>query len=173
MGLGMGLGNHSREMDMINLQNSWLRTIILVSFCSVLVWCTSLIQAPTAFALTQIKLSDITYHECPPDVGAGAVTSGGAYMLADCFIITGTTENPSGKTVYDADIFGRIYDANGDAVLRNRTRVGSVESIPAGKGTFELRISVPSNQPLPLKLEQFKAVGFTGKVRRAFIANED
>lgn len=158
---------------MVNFRNSWLRTVILTSFCSVLIWCTSLTLAPAAFALTQIKLSEISYHECPADVAEGAVTSGGSFMQADCFIITGTTDNPSGKTVYDADIFGRIYDANGDAILRNRTRVGSVESIPAGKGTFELRISIPSNQPLPLKLEQFKAVGFTGKVRRAFIANED
>jgi hypothetical protein len=29
-----------------------------------------------------------------------------------------------------------------------------------------VRISVPANQPTPLKLEKFKASGFTGKVRK-------
>jgi hypothetical protein len=146
---------------------------ITAGLLSVLLWLLSLTWTPSAIALTQIKISDISYYECPPEVAEGAVTSGGSYMAANCFIVTGTADNPSGKTVYDADIYGRIYDANGDAILRNRTRVGSVESLPAGTSRFELRISVPANQPIPLRLEQFKAVGFSGKVRRAFITNED
>jgi len=130
-------------------------------FLSVTLWLT-----PPAYALTQIKLSEVTYHECPPELAEGAVTSGGTAMPANCFIITGKTENPSGKPVVNADIFGRIFDANGDSVMQNRTRLGSVDEIPPGVGTFELRVSVPANQPTPLKLEQFKAAGFTGAVRR-------
>lgn len=126
----------------------------------------SIVVTPPAQALTQIKLSDLSYHECPPDLAQGAVTSGGTAMSANCFIITGKAQNNSGKPVTNADIFGRIYDANNDSVMQNRTRLGSVDEFPPGISDFELRISVPANQPTPLKLEQFKAAGFTGKVRR-------
>ena len=64
-----------------------------------------------------------------------------------------------------ADVFGRIYDANGEPVLQNRTRVGSISEIPPGVSDFAIRISVAAEQPTPLKLEQFKASGFVGKVR--------
>ena len=65
-----------------------------------------------------------------------------------------------------ADIFCRIYDANNNSIIENRTRIGSIDVVPPGVSDFELRITVPANQPTPLKLEQFKASGFTGKVRR-------
>lgn len=121
--------------------------------------------APSAIALTQIKLSDIGYKECPPELAAGAVTSG-TTSVANCFIVTGKAENNSGKPVYDADVFGRIYDANNDSVMQNRTRLGSIAEIPAGVSEFNMRISVPANQPLPLQLKQFKAAGFSGQVRK-------
>jgi len=85
-------------------------------------------------------------------------------MSANCFIVTGKAENNSNKPVYDADIFGRIYDANNDSVMQNRTRLGSITEVPPGVSDFELRISVP-NQPTPLKLKQFKAAGFSAQVR--------
>lgn len=90
----------------------------------------------------------------------------GTTMAANCFIVTGKAENGTYKTVYDADIFGRIYDANNDSVMQNRNRLGSIQEIPPGVSDFELRISVPANQPLPLKLKQFKAAGFSAQVRR-------
>ncbi|PPS41490.1 hypothetical protein [Chroococcidiopsis sp. TS-821] len=122
--------------------------------------------SPPALALTQIKLSNLTYHECPQELAEGAVTSGGTTMAANCFIVTGKAENASNKPVYDADIFGRIYDANNEPVMQNRTRLGSIAEVPPGVSDFELRISVPANQPTPLKLKQFKAAGFSGQVRR-------
>ena len=121
--------------------------------------------APDALALTQVKLFDISYHECPPEIAAGSVTSGNS-QSANCFIVTGKTENTSNKMVVNADVFGRIYDANNNSVMENRTRVGAIDEIPPGIGEFEFRITVPASQPTPLKLEQFKAAGFTGKVRR-------
>ncbi len=130
-----------------------------------LVWIGSGCFAAPAFALTQVKLSEVGYHSCPPDLAEGAVTPG-TTMAANCFIITGKAENPTGKPIVNADIFGRIYDANDNSVMQNRTRLGSIDEIPPGISDFELRISVPANQPTPLKLEQFKAAGFTGKVRR-------
>ncbi len=119
-----------------------------------------------SFALTQIRLFDISYELCPPDIGEGAVTSGGSPMAANCFIVNGKTDNATNKFVYDADIFGRIYDANNDPVMQNRTRLGSIAEVPPGVSNFELRISVPKNQPEPLKLKQFKAAGFGAQVRK-------
>lgn len=122
--------------------------------------------APEAQALTQIKLSDISYKDCPAELAQGAVTSGGASLPASCFIVSGKAENNSGKPVYDADVFGRIFDADNNNVLPNRTRLGNIEEIPPGISDFELRITVPANLSAPLKLEQFKAAGFAGQVRR-------
>lgn len=139
-----------------------LLTAIALSCC---LWVCSWAIAPSALALVQIKLSDISYHNCPAELAEGAITAGTS-MMANCYIITGTTENPSGKTILNADIFGRVFDANSNPVIQNRTRLGSIDEVPPGQGKFELRISVPANQPEPLSLEQFKASGFTGKVRR-------
>ncbi|MFB2894284.1 hypothetical protein ACE1CI_15345 [Aerosakkonemataceae cyanobacterium BLCC-F50] len=125
----------------------------------------SWVIAPPAEALVQIKLTNISYKDCPPEMAAGAVTSG-TTMAANCFLITGKANNTSGKYVYNADVFGRIYDAKGNSVMENRNRVGLIEEVPPGVSDFEFRISVAANQPTPLQLEQFKATGFTGKVRR-------
>lgn len=135
--------------------------IILSCLVGILTW----LSTPPALALTQIKLTNLSYHECPSDLAQGAVTSGGTTMAANCFIVTGKADNTTNKTVYDADIYGRIYDANNDSVLQNRTRLGSLAEVPPGVSDFELRISVPANQPLPLQLKQFKASGFAAKVR--------
>jgi len=117
-----------------------------------------------ALASTPITLTDISYHECTGEIAQGNVNSGSS-ELANCFLVIGKAENKTGKTVYDADVFGRIYDANNEPAMQNRTRLGTIEEIPPGVSDFEIRISVPANQPTPLKLEQFKASGFAGKVR--------
>ncbi len=86
---------------------------------------------PPAVALTQIKLFDVSYKECPPELAQGAVISSGS-AAANCFMVIGKAENGTNKTVYDADIFGRIYDANNDSVMQNRTRLGSITEVPPG-----------------------------------------
>ena len=141
-----------------------LKSLLVVAL-TMLLGIISWVYTPSASALTQIKLTDIGYKECPPELAMGAVTSG-ATNAANCFIVTGKAENNSGKSVFDADVFGRIYDANNDSVMQNRTRLGSIAEIPAGVSEFNMRISVPANQPLPLQLKQFKAAGFSGQVRR-------
>jgi hypothetical protein len=137
-------------------------SIFLIScLIAILTWAI----APPAWALTQIRLFDLSYQECPPELAEGAVTSG-TTMEATCYLVTGKAENKSGKLVVNADIFGRIYDANNDSVMQNRTRLGAIEEVPPGISDFQLRISVPASQPTPLQLKQFKAAGFTGTVRR-------
>lgn len=121
-----------------------------------------------AIALTPVRLFDLSYQECPPELSEGAITSWGNGKFASCYLIVGKAENKSGKPVIDADVFGRIYDANNNPVLQNRTRVGSIDEIPPGISDFSIRITVPSNQPTPLQLEQFKASGFSARVSPLF-----
>ena len=118
-----------------------------------------------AWATVQIKLSELTYIPCEGDVGKNMVIGGGV-MSANCYVIKGVADNVSGKPVYNADIFGRIYDANGNDAMPERTRLGSVDEIPTGKSEFQLIVAIPADQPEPLDLKQFKASGFAGKVRR-------
>ncbi|MCS6960276.1 MAG: hypothetical protein RMK91_09525 [Pseudanabaenaceae cyanobacterium SKYGB_i_bin29] len=116
-------------------------------------------------ATVPVKLSDLSYRPCPPGTAENIVLFGGT-MAAKCYLISGTATNSSGKVVYNADVFGRIYDANGNDVIPERGRIGSIAEIPVGKSRFEIMVSVPAEQPEPLELKQFKASGFTGRVRR-------
>ena len=136
-------------------------TIIVSCLIALATW----IFSPNALASIQIKLSDINYKDCPPELSEGGVASGSS-MAASCFIITGKANNSSGKTIYDADVFGRIYDAYHNNVMRNRTRLGLIEEVPPGDSDFEILVYVPEILPTPLQLEQFKASGFAGRVRR-------
>ncbi|CDN17331.1 MAG: biotin carboxylase [Richelia sp.] len=137
--------------------------VIFISFIlNVFFW----VLTPEAIALTQVRLFDLSYHECPLQISKGLVNSNSRNTLpANCFIVTGKAENTTRQTVYDADIFGRIYDANNDPAMQNRNRLGSIPEVPPGIHDFNLRISVPANQPTPLKLKKFKAAGFSSSVR--------
>lgn len=143
---------------------SWFQRFLVFSAVVIGLWLPGLVTPLPAWAVIQMQLQDVGYQDCPPELAEGAVTSG-VMMEASCYLITGKVENKSGKTVVDADVFGRIYDANGNPVMQNRTRIGSIETVPPGVSEFQLRISVPAEQPTPLQLEQFKASGFTAKVR--------
>ena len=138
-------------------------SIFLISSLMILI---NVVFIPSALALTQIRLFDISYQDCPPEMAKGTVSSGATNDPANCFLVTGKAENTTKKSVYNADIFGRIYDANNEPVYQNRTRLGSIEEVPPGISDFTLRITVEASQPTPLKLKQFKAAGFSGTVRR-------
>ena len=138
----------------------FLTTLLLTCVFSISSWSI----APTASAMTSIKLTDLSYEPCAGDEAKGSVTSGDI-RPANCYTIKGKAKNISGKTVVDADVFGRIYDANDNSTFENRGRIGTIEEVPPGTSDFEIRVSVPANQPTPLKLKNFKASGFAGKVR--------
>jgi hypothetical protein len=142
-----------------------IRTFITFAVALVLSVSSWLI-APTALAITPITLTEVGYKDCPAEMAKGAVTSGGVTQGAACFLIIGKAENKSGKTVYDADVFGRIYDADNNNVLPNRGRVGLIEQVPPGINDFEMRITVPESATKPLQLKKFKASGFTTKIRQ-------
>ena len=129
-----------------------------------LFWLSSWLIAPSAAAMTSIKLSNLSYERCEGNEAAGSVSSGNL-GATNCYSIKGKAKNISGKTVVDADVFGRIYDADDNDTFENRGRIGTIEEVPPGISDFEIRVSVPANQPTPLKLKNFKASGFAGKVR--------
>ncbi len=143
-----------------------LNRTIATFAAAVMLFMASWTISPTALAITPISLKDLSYKDCPSDVAAGAVTSGGVTQEASCFLIVGKAENKSGKDVYDVDVFGRIYDADNNNVLPNRGRVGLIDRVVPGTSDFEMRITVPENLSLPLQLKKFKASGFTTKIRQ-------
>jgi hypothetical protein len=114
-----------------------------------------------------LELKNLQTVTCPdlPEY-QNLTTSGASAARVNCYIVQGTVVNPTDRTLFNADIFGRIYDANGNDVLPERTRLGSIEEVPAGESSFDLRISVSQDNPMPLSLQQFKAAGFSGAVRR-------
>ncbi len=122
------------------------------------------LMAPV-LAVVPVKVENLTYEACPPEAAANMVLGGGT-LSANCFRVKGVAINSSGKTLYNADVFGRIYDANGNEAMPERGRLGSIDELPPGSTPFEITISVPAEQPEPLQLKQFKATGFAGKVRR-------
>ena len=136
-----------------------------VAVLSLLLSICTLAFSASAWANVQIKLTNVIYEPCTGDAGKNMVIGGGM-MSAKCYMIKATANNPSGKVVYNADIFGRIYDANGNDAMPERGRLGAVEEISAGKSDFQIMVAVPAEQPEPLELKQFKASGFAGKVRR-------
>ncbi|MDX2270853.1 MAG: hypothetical protein NW237_02750 [Cyanobacteriota bacterium] len=114
-----------------------------------------------------LQLKDLQTVPCPDtEEYSHLLTSGAATNPADCYFIQGTVINKSGRTLLNADVFGRIYDANGNDLLPERTRLGAIEEVPPGENPFSIRISVPQTSRLPLSLEQFKAAGFGGTIRR-------
>ncbi len=137
-------------------------------FFSCLFCLISWVFTPPAHALTKIKLDNLFYEDCPAEFARGNVTSTGNTGAANCFIVKGKAKNSTRNTVYDADIFGRIYDANGNTIFENRSRLGSIPEVPPGISDFQVRISVAATQPLPLQLKNFKASGFSARVRPVF-----
>ncbi len=149
----------------MKLTAAYLRTrLVVLALCCLTLTC-SWLFSPSALAAVDVRLYDLSYKDCPPELAEGAVTSGGVTAAANCFLITGKAENKSGKALLDADVFGRIYDANGNSIMENRTRLGAIETVPPGISDFEMRMSIPKELPPPLTLEQFKASGFSTKVR--------
>ena len=92
---------------------------------SLSLWLSSSWITPPAAAMTSIKLTNLSYEPCVGDEAEGSVTSGDIRPV-NCFTIKGKAKNSSGKTVVDADVFGRIYDANDNSTFENRGRIGTI-----------------------------------------------
>ncbi|WP_229415305.1 MULTISPECIES: hypothetical protein [Moorena] len=144
-----------------------LRNWLTATAVACLIWVISSAFAPPALAVIRIKLSNLSSQECPSEIGQGMVTvGGGSARQAGCYLIKGKAKNPTNKIVLDADVFGRIYDANGNNTFQNRSRVGLIDEVPPGISDFEIRVTVPANVKTPLILKGFKASGFRNRIGR-------
>lgn len=126
--------------------------------------------ASHAFGPVNVKLTDIAVTKVPCGAGISTVrgvTFSGSSSSAACLDIVASANNPSDKPVYNADVFGRVYDANGDALIDDteNIRIAYIDEVPAGNSQVKFRLTVPEEQYKmgPLKLERFKATGFAGK----------
>jgi hypothetical protein len=140
------------------------KALLITCFLCLITLCSTLI-APAAYAMVPVEVKDLTTELCPPEMSEGIVNAGDV-SKASCYLIKGTAINKSGKPVLNTDIFGLVFDANDDPVMQNRSRLGAIDEVPPGESKFSIRITVAANQPAPLKLKNFKASGFAGKVRR-------
>ena len=119
-------------------------------------------EAPPARAqVVEVSLSNITYEPCGRAGGAPGTGS----FRARCFKIIASAYNPSSQPLFNADVYGKVVDADNDPCLRSG-RVGTIEKIPSGTSQIELKITVAASQTLPLSLSKFKAEGFTQEVNR-------
>eukprot|EP00250_Pteridium_aquilinum_P013984 c21704_g1_i3 orf=76-720(+) len=120
-----------------------------------------------AYADVKIALSNMQATEVPCPEGQTTVT-GGTSFGATCFRVTGDALNPSNQSVYNADIFGRVYDAQGEPALdaAENLRIDTIAEIPPGKSKVSFQITVNAAQAKlgALELKNFKATGFLGKV---------
>jgi hypothetical protein len=126
------------------MRSQFLVCAIVTCVFSLLSW----LMMPEAKALTPIRLFDLNYKNCPPELVEGNVSSGGGSFTEQCFLV-----------------YGLIFDADGNNVMENRGRIGTLAEVPVGISDFEFRISVPSAQSPPLSLKKFKATGFAQAVR--------
>jgi len=119
---------------------------------------------PSVASVVEVELKDLSVEPCKVKRAGGA--PGTSSFRAKCFKITASAYNPSESPLYNADVFGKIVDADNDPVLRSG-RVGSIDELAPGISTIELQITVAASQTLPLKLTGFKAQGFTQTVNRS------
>lgn len=111
--------------------------VFQVSALSLMICLCTLAFSNAAWANVQIKLTNVIYEPCTGEAGKHMVLGGGV-MSAKCYMIKGNANNTSGKVVYNADIFGRIYDANGNDAMPERARLGAVEEFPQAKVILKL-----------------------------------
>ncbi|KAH6557531.1 hypothetical protein KP509_1Z108400 [Ceratopteris richardii] len=120
-----------------------------------------------ALADVKVTLSNMQATEVACPEGQTTVT-GGTSFGASCFRVTGDAYNPSNRTVYNADIFGRVYDAQGEPALdtAENLRIDTIAEVPPGKSKVSFQITVNAAQAKlgALELKNFKATGFLGKV---------
>lgn len=123
--------------------------------------------ATCGFGGIGLDLANLQVVDCPDTPEYANLTSSGASAReANCYLVQGTVVNTSQREIYNADVFGRIYDANGNDVMPERTRLGAIDVVPMGESPFSIRLSVSPDNAMPLQLEQFRAAGFAGAIRR-------
>jgi len=75
-----------------------------------------------------IPEDQLAYDLCE-DQSSARSAPGTSYYRSVCYAITGVTDNPAKKVVYNADLYGLIIDANDTVALPQRGRLGSLPQV--------------------------------------------
>ncbi|MFM7268781.1 MAG: hypothetical protein ACKOZT_09365 [Cyanobium sp.] len=142
---------------------------LLLGFClALMAWQ----QHPAMATAADLSVSEVSLEACPSDDPAsqpGLRRPAGA----SCYALRGVVINGGPSPVVDTDVFALILDASGEPVLPNRSRVGSIGDVPAGRSTFALRLAVPAGTPGPFQVSKVRARGFSAPVRRRAGADDE
>lgn len=106
--------------------------------------------------------------DCAAGTGTvGGVSFSGSTTAAACLEVKATATNPSKKTLYSADVFGRLYDSSGEPLLDDseNARIAYVDELAPGTSEVKFLLRVPANQYErgPVEFRSFKASAFEGK----------
>lgn len=82
--------------------------------------------------------------------------------------MTADADNTSGKPLFNADVFGRVYDAQGNAAIDDseNIRISYIPKIEPGRTAIRFRIVIPLEQAElgPVEFKGLKVSGFSGGV---------
>jgi hypothetical protein len=117
-----------------------------------------------------VPLERVTYEDVPCPAGT-KVSVGGAVQIKSeiaCVAFTARASNPSGKSLNNADVYGRVYDGAGSPVtdVSENNRIAYVDEVKPGESevTFTLRMSRAQLDAGELTWKGLKASGFAGKI---------
>ena len=124
------------------------------------------LPAAQAFGPVKIPLDDLRVAtvQCPPGTRAF-----GSYDATRCLVVTAHARNDSGKKLFNVDVFGRVYDVDGNNALdrddaSDAGRVTNIPKVEPGEQDvqFPLRVSEQQARRGDMQFKNFKAVGYPG-----------
>jgi hypothetical protein len=128
--------------------------------------------APPSHAIgpVSIKLQNIRAERVDCERGTatvGGVSFSGSTTAAACLRVNAQAVNPSKKTLFSADVFGRLYDSTGESMLdaNENARIAYVDEIAPGTSevSFLLRVPAAQFERGSPEFKAFKASAFEGK----------
>ena len=117
-----------------------------------------------------VPLERVTYEDVPCPAGTKASVGGAVQIKSEiaCVAFTARASNPSGKSLNNADVYGRVYDGAGSPVtdVSENNRIAYVDEVKPGESevTFTLRMSRAQLDAGELTWKGLKASGFAGKI---------
>ena len=121
-----------------------------------------------AFGPVSVPLAGLEVKRVDCKQGLTTVTGGTRDFGARCLEVSATALNPSQKPLLNADVFGRVYDVNGEPAIdaEENSRISYIKEISPGQSRVTFGLIVPEEQARlgDLTLKNIKATGFPGGV---------
>ena len=124
--------------------------------------------AARAFGPVSVPLTGLEVKRVDCKQGLTTVTGGTRDFGARCLEVSATANNPGQQALRNADVFGRVYDVNGEPAIdaEENSRISYIKEIPPGQSHVTFGLIVPEEQARQgdLELKNIKATGFPGGV---------